>query len=173
MKKIIFITSVLIGLKSFSSEEFTRVIKDETHATYVELDTTTVRCSAIGYGMEELKVSLPSLKWNAILDHSNRDGLGPCITAGTKFCSKIFDNDTGTWSSLGIPDVLIDPETPTESINVRVVLNEDFRIEDDICFRSLRENVTTVIRGVDFTHVRSARIGQLPAKECLSIFTNR
>ena len=167
MKKLLFLSITLL-LQVVNAEDFKRVIKDETHETQVALDLDTVRCSAIGYGMEELKVTLPSLKWYAVLDHSNQDGLGPCITAGTKFCLAPWNR--GDTEPDPFPTVLINPDQVYEEISVRVILTEIFskgqQDGQELCHRFLKEEVETEIRGIPFTHVRTKNIGTLPVQEC-------
>ncbi|EQC43875.1 hypothetical protein [Bacteriovorax sp. Seq25_V] len=158
MKKSMLFFSLFLSFQASSSERFSRILLDETHQSAVTLNTETVRCSAVGYGFPELKVTLESLKWATIFDHSNQDGLGPCITAGTMLCEDFT-----------VPDVLIDSQNETENIAVRVTLTESFTISDQKCFRSLDEDVTTTIRGIPFTHRRSAFLGELNVDECKSL----
>lgn len=163
----------------FASQTFERVIKDETHQSNVTLNKKTVRCSALGYGLQELKISVPSLQWHAVLDHSNLDGRGPCVTAGSKFCGfglPIF-NENGTITdgpSNGIPDFLLDLDNPLELVDVRVILKESFFVnsEGTECHRSLKEEIEMNVRGIDFTHFRSKNIGMLPVESCLAIKEN-
>ncbi|OIQ20689.1 MAG: hypothetical protein BM556_01755 [Bacteriovorax sp. MedPE-SWde] len=148
------------------SNTFRRVIKEATHKSTITLDKSTVRCSALGYGLEELKIGIPTLAWRAIFDHSNQDGRGPCVTAGTSFCKQQFNLP----SKVGIPEVLLNPDKPTEEVDVKVVLTEEFRIDfNNKCVRTLLENVITDVRGITFTHLRTKNIGELPLQECLDV----
>jgi hypothetical protein len=177
MKKLLL--PILLMTNVFASQSFERVIKDATHKSTVTLNKKTVRCSALGYGLQELKISVPSLQWHAVLDHSNQDGRGPCVTAGSKFCGfglPIFNED-GTIQdgpSNGIPDILLDLDNPTAQVDVRVILKETFFInrEGTECHRGLKEEVEMDVRGIDFSHLRSKSIGTLPVEECLAIKAN-
>lgn len=179
MKNLVKLMTILnlTILSTQATTQFKRIIKDETHETTVELNKETVRCSALGYGQSELKISVPSLKWNAIFDHSNTDGRGPCVTAGRMSCSNFLQFPTLTEANLpsisetksSIPDELIDPDKPKEKILVRVFLTEEFTITEDSCFRELRENVETNVRGINFNHLRIKNIGELEVNECLQI----
>ena len=170
MKRLLTITSLLL-LTSVNASVFEtvginvveRIIKDEVHKTTITLDDSTVRCSSLGYGMSELKISVPSLEWYAIFDHSNQDGRGPCVTAGTEFCNGFdrFSNENN------IPDNLLDPDNTRQDIEVRVFLKEVFQATADSCLRTLKEHVETNVRGIPFTHVRVKSIGTLPLSECL------
>ncbi|WP_127716216.1 hypothetical protein [Halobacteriovorax sp. HLS] len=162
-KKLLTILTLLLTTQINAEEtSFTRIIKDETHSSQIILDLESVRCSGLGYGLEELKISVPSLKWSAIFDHSNNDNRGPCVTAGTRFCS-FLDPE-------GIPDVLLDPENPRENIQVRVFLEERFDKKENHCTRTLEEKVETNVRGIDFTHSRIKDIGTIDLEECNRLF---
>jgi hypothetical protein len=138
------------------------IIKDQTSPVTVELDTNTVRCSEVGYGLSNLKVSVPELKFLAHFDHSTPGDINPfpCITAG--MCATPW-NPTGP-----TPATLIRADQPTEAIQVRIVLKETYLLDHtaQTCHRTLQEDVTTTIRGLDFYHHREARFGQFPYAAC-------
>ncbi|OUR95299.1 hypothetical protein A9Q84_15780 [Halobacteriovorax marinus] len=171
------IAILAVTIVTTQANNFSRIIKDRTHETTIKLDRSTVRCSALGYGSAELKITVPSLKWNAIFDHSNTDGRGPCVTAGRMSCSAFLQFPAITPGSLpdlslpnnSIPDVLIDAEKPEERISVRVFLTEEFNIREEICTRTLKENVVTMVRGIEFKHQRVKSIGELPISECVKV----
>ncbi len=168
MKRLLAITITLL-MTSVHANDFERpiqgiakkIIKDEVHETTITLDKSTVRCSALGYGSSELKISVPSLEWYAIFDHSNRDDRGPCVTAGMDFCTVTDD-----FINTKVPDLLVNPEKPTEKINVRVFLKEVFEDAGENCLRKIEEHVETEVRGIPFTHMRVKSIGTLPLSEC-------
>jgi hypothetical protein len=143
--------------------DFSRVIKDTTHKSVVPLNKDTVRCSHIGYGASELKIGIPSLRWEAALDHSNGENLGPCVTAGMSFCG-------GFGGTPSIPEELLDADNPTETVDVQVVLNEQFVKNEESCTRTLVENVFLNVRGIDFNHQRIKEIGEISLQECEAIF---
>ena len=120
MKKLIFTISTFLLVTTNSSaldftpfSDFTRVIKDEIHLTTVAVTPLSVRCSMIGYGLSELKLNIPSLRWHAVLDHSNGENLGSCVTAGPKFCE--FGNMPK------IPDGFFVNDTPNVETEMRVI----------------------------------------------------
>ncbi|ATH07991.1 hypothetical protein BIY24_08510 [Halobacteriovorax marinus] len=162
MKKVITILTLTMTplLAGDFPKQQKRVIKEETHQTQIQLDTENVRCSALGYGASELKISVPSLEWYAIFDHSNRDGRGPCVTAGRGFCDIFGGMDEE------VSEVLISEEKPTEDISVTVTLTEVLHETNEKCFRSLEESVETNVRGIPFTHLRIKDIGELPKEKC-------
>lgn len=170
MKKLIFTISTFLLVTTNSSaldftpfSDFTRVIKDEIHLTTVAVTPLSVRCSMIGYGLSELKLNIPSLRWHAVLDHSNGENLGSCVTAGPKFCE--FGNMPK------IPDGFFVNDTPNVETEMRVILNEQFVTnEDGSCERTLVENISLDVRGIKFTHQKSKRIGLINEAECRELF---
>lgn len=158
----LLLSTLTVNAKNFTqphSQESRKVIKDETHSTTILLDNTTVRCSSLGYGASELKISVPSLEWYAIFDHSNRDDKGPCVTAGMSFCGNFG-------GPVSIPEVLLQQDNTQEDIDVRIILTEVLRVSNTTCLRMLEEKVETTVRGIDFNHFRVKNIGEIPLEEC-------
>lgn len=131
-----------------SATERTRVLSDDTTAVVLSLTAQTVRCNALGYGVEELKISVPDLDVLAHFDHRVESEGTPCMTAGA--CSETLT-----------PASLIDSSRPLEVAQIRVVLTETVVLypEHETCGRDLVETVTTTVRGLAFSHERS---GSLP-----------
>ncbi|MDD0854406.1 hypothetical protein HBN50_14940 [Halobacteriovorax sp. GB3] len=161
MKKIMFSVIMLGILPTLTFAQRTeRVLKDVTTPIMVKVTEENVRCSEIGYGFSELKLNVPSLRWLAVLDHSNAENLGPCVTAGA--CANP-DLDRPGRSPL---DIIINGEDLVKT-DVRIILTEVFEKHDEQCFRSLEEKVELEIRGVPFKHFATKSIGTLPVEECL------
>lgn len=139
-----------------SSKE--RILKDETTKITVELNAKMVRCSSLGYGREELKVSVPDLTYLAIFNHANFGETLPCMSAGA--CQ---DGN--------LPVNLIDATKPTEDTDVRVQLVEILSLDDktSTCNRVLEERVSAQIRGRAFRHVHSADLGSYPYSICTQL----
>lgn len=136
-----------------------RVLKDTTTQVSIPLNAETVFCTERGYGIVQLKVSVPDLAWLAHFDHRVvGEGL-PCITGGA--CS-----DTQN------PGEIIDAAHPLETIPVRVVLSEQLTIDDEAktCTRFLTEAVTSLIRRHKFEHYRySDEAVAVPYEQCLAV----
>lgn len=168
MKKLFLTTMALImSFQTFGQtrfENFSRVSLKDSFKTSVDVNQETVRCSSVGYGVSELKINVPGLKWNAVFDHSNAENLGPCMTAGV--CRDDIINLDGL-----APVDLIQGSPGRENIVVQRVLEETFRLDhlDKTCSRTLRESLDTVIRGQEFTHTVSKQIGELPFETCLDL----
>ncbi|MGZ3787679.1 MAG: hypothetical protein ACXVLQ_04110 [Bacteriovorax sp.] len=169
MKKLI-ILSALMSLNTFSAE---RVLISDSKVADVELDTSSVRCSKIGYSVAELKINIKALDGWTLFDHSNIN-LGdfpgePCMTAGT--CAGGPGN-----GRLSIDDIL-SGGTRTESIKINrqiVEVKEASKDEQgaDICLRHIEERLqTSVTRGdgngnIAFTHKRAGLSESFPLSVC-------
>lgn len=168
MKRLFLATMALTVCFQLSAqtrfEHFSRVSLKDSFETTVDVDQDSVRCSQVGYGVSELKINVPGLKWNAVFDHSNAENLGPCMTAGV--CrDDVLDLDGLT------PDDLIQDSPGRENIVVERLLEEQFRLDHQqkTCSRTLTEVLDTVIRGQEFTHTVSKQIGDLPFSTCLEL----
>ncbi len=164
MKNLLVLAVILMSANIFAGE---RVILADSKEMDAEVSNKTVRCSALGYGMAELKINIVGLDGWTILDHSNvsfgDDSDLPCMTAGR---CKRFDRDGG----FSINDVV--QNTPrTERILVNRILTES-RVEsvgtggEKVCFRSLTEALSTVVGGIAFNHQRFGASEELPLKAC-------
>lgn len=144
-------------------EHFTRVSLQDKFTAPLDLNTETVRCSQVGYGMEELKISVPVLKWMAIFDHANIGEEQPCMTAGA--CKAMWMEDGHT-----VEEFLARISGP-QIAEIQRVLSESFALNHDqrSCKRTLSESLETTVGGVKFNHVVSKHIGDLPFEACLEI----
>lgn len=146
-----------------------RVILQDSKKMEVEVSTLSVRCSSIGYGFRELKINLPALDGWTILDHSNvqfgdRSDL-PCMTAGA--CKGQWN---GQNDGFGIDDV-IQNNPRKELIEVHRTVTEVRQLLEDQpgvkrCFRNLREDLKTVVGGVEFTHTRMSEDQVMREQAC-------
>lgn len=168
--KNLLILGVLVTMNVFGAE---RVLISDSKITDVELNTDTVRCSAKGYGLAELKVNIKGLDGWTLFNHSNikaGDLAGqPCMTAGA---CRGFGNDNG----LSIDDIL-NGSVRTEKIKVNRQIIEVKNIGKDengtdVCFRHIEERLqTSVSRGsangsIKFSHLRSGLDETFPLAVC-------
>lgn len=134
------------------------VLKDTTTIVALDLNPKTVFCTARGYGTVQLKVSVPDLDWLAHFDHRVvGEGL-PCITGGA--CSEALQ-----------PGNIIDLNEPVVLAPIRVVLKQTLSIDEDAktCTQTLTENITSLIRGKPFTHVRGSEPVPMDLEKCLKL----
>lgn len=131
----------------------------------IDLNGTTVKCLLGDYGSESLKISLPDLRDYTVFRQTTRGETAPCINAG----SCLFDT-TPDGRKLD-PSLIIDPARPTEDVKILVVLNEILIIDhaQRSCSRSLVENISSTVRGLDFRHSDGAYLGTLDYDLCLKM----
>jgi hypothetical protein len=160
MKTLIVSTLTLLSTVAHGTEPRTetkstliRVVEDSTN---ILLDSQTARCSDVGYGQLELKVTVPELAALAIYDHAGPGESTPCITAGR--CR-----------GANLPSRLIDPNNPMEQIRLKVIVKEVLSIDHDnkSCYRAVHEDVESEIRGIKFTHHREGGHANKPYEKCL------
>ncbi len=131
------------------------VVHDTTTAVEIKLDASTVLCSSADYGALYLKVGMPELAKLTLLDHQNIGANAPCVAAG--ICTQG-----------NRPEDIIDPAHPTETvqINVKAVRLDEADEAAQTCNTTLIERVHVTIRGVEFTHERTAPLGSRRFEDC-------
>jgi hypothetical protein len=142
--------------------ELRTVLRDVTTPIDLLLSEDTVFCSAIGYGLSFLKVSIPQLDELAHFDHRVEEAGLPCAAVGA------CDAELGPQSVLqGKPGV--------ERVSVRVVLTEVIRIDEEAgaCSRQLLEDVFTTVRGNELRHHEEDARSPMSFDDCRAIARNR
>lgn len=132
-----------------------KILRDEQVPSTLQLDEQSVRCSALGYGTSQLKISVPDLKWVAIFDHINVGESEPCMSAG--LCTPERN-----------PESLIGGGVKSTSVTLHHVLKEVYTLDlaAKTCQRTLKENLDTLVEGIPFFHERSADLGSFPFEFC-------
>ncbi len=135
-----------------------KIIKDVVTTVQIPLNQNTVRCSSVGYGQQELKVSVADLSWLTIFSHANNGEALPCVTAGPCAPGRM-------------PENLLNGSEQLISTKVRVTLKETYTIDHakKTCTRKLQEYVQTPIKQFMFRHFRSGEIGAFPYQLCNAI----
>jgi uncharacterized protein (TIGR03382 family) len=133
------------------------VVHDTTTNVEIDLNSSTVLCSAADYGALFLKIGMPELAGITLLDHQNAGAGAPCVAAG--ICAP--GNE---------PKDLIDPAHPTEivPINVKAVRFDVVDKAAGTCETSLIERVHLVVRGIEFNHERQVELVSRKAADCTS-----
>lgn len=165
MKNLIALSLVLGSFNAMASTGSTKILLTDSKVLEAEVNDETVRCSAFGYGMRELKINIKALDGWTLLDHTNlRFGEinpAPCMTAGA--CK-------GNLGPLKIGfsiDDIIQGNPRVEKITVnRQVLEVKYPLDNESCQRSLVENLETVVGGVKFHHSRTLPAEVLPLSSC-------
>src|SRR5688572_632154 len=104
------------------------LIHDTTTQVEIELDATTVLCSAADYLGTFHKIGTPELSALTLHDHQNTGANAPCVAAGE--CAPG-----------NMPEDIIDPADPTETVGVRVRAYRYDTVDTtkDTCETSLKE----------------------------------
>jgi len=156
--KFLWILAILPTMVLAETYQQEVTLKDSTTLVAIELNDKSVFCTTLGYGTNQLKVSVPDLDWIAHFDHRVvGEGL-PCITAGE--CRGNLQ-----------PGKFIDANDPVVLAPVRVVLKQTLNIDDaqHVCTQTLSEDVTSLIRGQVFKHFRAGKPTPLDYAKCLKI----
>lgn len=167
MKAVLLVLGILgfqfVHAQHVPDRESAKVISDYTYDLAIDLNDKTVQCLIGDYGASSLKVVIPDLKELTNLDHTSRGAAGPCVTAG--FCNQmhVFPPTDTRLSSL------ITPSKPSENIKLRVVMSEVFfaDIQGKRCGHFYREEVSTIIRGIPFNHVREIALAKVELADCM------
>jgi hypothetical protein len=152
----------LLCFVSFSAIANTKKIIREISRAQVHIPVVisaeTVRCSAVGYSMPELKIDVPALDFAATFQHRNFGEGQPCMTAG--LCRKV-----------GGPEVILAGGEETIETLLTVVHQEVAWVDDvhNTCHRQIEEVLEMDVRGHTFKHVRQAPLVQVDAKLCRQI----
>lgn len=131
----------------------------------LSLNENTVRCLRGDYVSNSLKISVPELRGLTAFPQTTAGETAPCINAGS--CR--FEH-TPDGRQLD-PSLILDPNRPTETVDVTVVLNEVLSIDHKLkfCLRRLSEDVSASVRGLEFRHSDGLWLGQLDYNLCLAL----
>lgn len=167
MKKVLILTALLTITAAAHAKNSEREILKDSKTFPAEVSNSTVRCSAVGYGNEELKINLSALDGWTLFDHTNAnfgdiDG-EPCMTAG--LCKR-----HGLSHGFSVEDVIQNNPAIVTITVLRTVKEVKMETVDQhnqrVCQRSLREELETTIRGIKFHHVRSGFDQNFPIEVC-------
>lgn len=146
----------------------------KTHQINLDLNEKSVRCSDLGYGNVQLKISVNDLEWISFFDHSNRGEAEPCMTAGMMSCAQF---DLSDFPDLGDAfqqqDDVLKRFRALGKVKTQLqqILKETYSMDhqEQTCQRVLEETVETEVDGTIFTHYRSGRLGEFPYDICLQL----
>jgi len=167
MKKVLLLGALVTITSNVWAADSERVLLRDAKTFSAEVSTATVRCSEIGYGAKELKINLAGLDGWTLFDHTNSNfgDIGdPCMTAGR--CKAPWGGSGGFTI-----DDLIQNNPGVEAVTVvRSVTELKFETRDEnnqeVCQRSLREDLQTTIRGINFSHSRHGLDQNFPIEVC-------
>lgn len=145
-----------------------------THRINLDLNEKSVRCSSLGYGGRELKISVLDLELISFFDHSNSGEAEPCMTAGMMSCGQFsFPSDFDLFPVSNEESGVLTRFRSLGRVeaDLHQVMKERVHIDHDkkTCQRTLVENVETMVDGVKFTHQRFGSLGAYPFEICLQL----
>lgn len=162
-KQILSMVLMMAAGAAARAADSQRVILADSKTFNTEVSLETVRCSNLGYGAGLLKINLAGLDGWTLFDHTNSH-VGefgePCMAAG-----RCMMGDEGPILDFigGKPGT----ETVTVQRQVLEIKQESKDAEgNEVCVRSLQENLSTVIRGTQFLHTRHGAEQTFPVEVC-------
>jgi hypothetical protein len=137
---LVFATATAVAQQNPTARKIIREIHIKLP---VDLNTATVKCSAQGYSMPELKTLVPALAQVTILNHRNPGEGAPCITAGE--CTDQLN-----------PEKLLAAGSGPTAVPAAIRLSEELIADqtNNVCHVVLHEDVKAIINGVLFSHSR-------------------
>lgn len=154
--KITFAILLCLSVQSYANnEERHRLISDLTHYLPVALNASTVKCSAQGYSVRELKILIPELAQVTAMDHRNEGEGAPCVTSSA--CTATHQ-----------PEVLLQhgERTVIAPFNVKLTQTAYLDHTANTCVVYLIEDVDGLVEGIRFVHQRYVLVGQRHIDDC-------
>ncbi|AZZ37497.1 hypothetical protein CIK05_12065 [Bdellovibrio sp. qaytius] len=150
MKKIILSVIMLAATMTHANET---IISKKTVQLAVDLSTTGIRSSNLGYGdTYYVKILVPGLAAETLLNHRNEGESAPCLA---------------TYDTFKVEDVVQNQPTTEihdfEIVQKKVVYPDT---ADNSCSVYLVENVQTTVRGFKFIHERSTELPKRNLADC-------
>lgn len=150
MKKFI-LAAILLAATTASSNEV--IIAKKTIQLEVDLSTTGIRSSNLGYGDTFfVKILVPGLAKETILNHRNEGETAPCLA---------------TYDTYKVEDVV--KGNPSKEIHdFEIVQKKQLypNTTDNTCDVYLIETVATTVRGFKFVHERSSELPKRHIDDC-------
>lgn len=150
MKKFI-LAAILLAATTASSNEV--IIAKKTVQLEVDLSTTGIRSSNLGYGDTFfVKILVPGLAKETILNHRNEGETAPCLA---------------TYDTFAVEDVV--KGNPSKEIHdFEIVQKKQLypNTTDNTCDVYLIETVATTVRGFKFVHERSSELPKRHIDDC-------
>lgn len=151
MKKFILAAILLTAATASSNDEV--IISQKTVQLEVDLSTTGIRSSNLGYGDTFfVKILVPGLAKETILNHRNEGETAPCLA---------------TYDTYKVEDVV--KGNPAKEIHdFEIVQKKQLypNTTDNTCDVYLVETVATTVRGFKFVHERSSVLPKRHIDDC-------
>ena len=147
MKNLMLVFGIIFLSLSVQAKH---LVSEKTVDLPVDISTAGVRFSASGYSMYLVKVLVPGLAEETVLDHRNEGEAAPCMA---------------TWEIFSA-DELIQGHPGVEVVPVTIKVTRHFHVQDGICQGLLKEDIRTTIRGVRFSHLKTLALPSRHVDDC-------
>ncbi|WP_409477845.1 hypothetical protein [Pseudobdellovibrio sp. HCB154] len=151
MKKIFLSAAIL--LSAFTAQAGETIILKKTVKLAVDLSTTGIRSSNLGYGDTYfVKILVPGLAAETLLNHRNEGESAPCLA---------------TYETFKVEDVV--QNNPTTELHDFEIVQKKVTYPnetDKTCAVYLIEDVSTKVRGFNFVHQRTSELPSRHIDDC-------
>lgn len=151
MKKIILAAMLLAASPAFAQIE--TIVSKKTVQLEVDLSTTGIRSSNLGYGDTFfVKILVPGLAAETLLNHRNEGETAPCLA---------------TYETFAVEDVV--KGNPSKEIHDFEIVQKKLLYPNEAektCDVYLVEDVATKVRGFNFIHSRSTVLPKRHIDDC-------
>lgn len=151
MKKIFLSAAILVATLSAQAGEV--IISKKTVKLAVDLSTTGIRSSNLGYGDTYfVKILVPGLAAETLLNHRNEGETAPCLA---------------TYETFKVEDVV--QNNPTTELHDFEIVQKKVTYPneaDKTCSVYLVEDVATKVRGFNFVHQRQTELPTRHIDDC-------
>ncbi|PIP89911.1 MAG: hypothetical protein COW01_00360 [Bdellovibrionales bacterium CG12_big_fil_rev_8_21_14_0_65_38_15] len=148
--KLLF--SLLFLVSSFASfaQSSQNVVSQKVVTLPVDLNTTKLKFTNLGYGSFLVKVIVPELAADTLLNHRNEGEDGPCLF---------------TYDAFRVDDVLQDNPEVVDT-DFKITLTRSLFVQDNVCKVTLTESIEANIRGFFFQHSLSTPMPDRIIEDC-------
>lgn len=150
MKKAIgMILGMAMGAQGALAGE--RVVSARNVVIYTEINSQSLKFSRADYSSPVVKILVPGLADETLLNHRNSREGAPCLAA--------YDAPN--------PESVIGNRTGVEKVIYNIQLKKNFTLDsNNICHLTLTENIKATIRGYVFEHGRTIALPDRVAEDC-------
>lgn len=147
-----FLIALVLGFVAISAHADEKLISVNTVTLPVDVSIAKVRKTNAGYGAQYLvKILVPELAAETIMNHRNEGEGAPCLaTTDITNVSDLIGNNPGI-------------EHPRFEIRLSKIT---YLRDNKTCAVSLREDITTNVRGFNFFHTRTSPMPDRVAEDC-------
>ena len=153
MMKMILAVAMVLSTAAVANAQVETVIVKKNVKLEVDLSTTGIRSSNLGYGDTYfVKILVPGLAAETLLNHRNEGESAPCLA---------------TYETFKVEDVV--QNNPVKEIHDFEIVQKKVLYPDTLnnsCSVYLTEEVSTKVRGFNFVHVRSTELPKRDLADC-------